>query len=626
MRRQITPILCFISMLLVFSGNVLGQDRLTPRIGGNVVGTNFVTQNVGELTLEVTAEGTNAGIASFCAGQLDMVVTNRPISIEEEAQCKEQSINFAESRIGYVGVLPIIHPENDKVDCLSEIELDSLLAPSQTGTPPLWNNFSETDDTSSEEEQPISLYLPAARTITYQLLDDVVGGLGLRTDVLATEDVVGIVANDVNALGFIPLSTQGLDAVKVLGILATSGSNCVGATGETLFENTYPLAIPLYAYTAQTEVATSILEALLTSFADDDQAVLESDVLKATAQDIELVTSIVNGEADGRIFSDEVSAYQVSPTVAGTVTLGGSANLASVINTLNTNLSQTYPSLVINTAFNGLGVAEEQLCSGEIQVAVTSNGISETLQQNCEAVDVELLDIEIGTQAVVLVGNAQDEALQCLTTEQLQLAWGAQTEPIETWNQVSTDFQEKPITLFTDNYGSIHSTLLMLTLGAGNTPLRADLETGKDSLYRAAAVANVEGAIALVSWEQYQDIVENQQTNIQLVAVKNGDDCVLPSLETIQNGTYPLHRNTHLVINRNALREEALRAYLWLFFADERATALSRQSFVQTDTAGMKDSREMLQPIFDEMMTVVTEPTPEPTSETPEATPTVSTN
>jgi hypothetical protein len=37
-------------------------------------------------------------------------------------------------------------------------------------------------------------------------------------------------------------------------------------------------------------------------------------------------------------------------------------------------------------------------------------------------------------------------------------------------------------------------------------------------------VANVEGAIALVSWEQYQDIVENQQTNIQLVAVKNGDD------------------------------------------------------------------------------------------------------
>jgi hypothetical protein len=81
----------------------------------------------------------------------------------------------------------------------------------------------------------------------------------------------------------------------------------------------------------------------------------ESDVLKATAQDIELVTSIVNGEADGRIFSDEVSAYQVSPTVAGTVTLGGSANLASVINTLNTNLSQTYPSLIINTAFNGLG-------------------------------------------------------------------------------------------------------------------------------------------------------------------------------------------------------------------------------------------------------------------------------
>jgi len=626
MRRQMTHILCFILVILVISGNVLGQDSVTPRVGGNVIGTNFVTQNIGELTLEVTAEGTNNGIASFCAGQLDVVVTNRPMSVEEETLCKDQSINFAESRIGYVGVLPIVHPENDTVDCLSEIELDSLLAPSQTGTPSLWNDFKEADSTSSEEEQPISLYLPETGTFSYQLLDDVVGGLGLRADAQNTSDVVDAVANDVNALGFIPLNTAELDAVKVLSIFPTSGSTCVAANDETLFADDYLLAQPLYAYTSATETATAVLSALLVSITEDNQMLNETDVLKATPQDIALLSSIVSGEVDGRLFSDEVSAYQVSPSVTGTVTLGGSANLASVINTFNTSLSQSYPSLVVNATFTGSTDGERQLCNSEVQGIVISNGISDVLQQNCDSVDIELLDIEMGTQAVVLVGNAQDETLQCLTTEQLMLAWGTQAEAIETWNQVSVEFEETPITLFTDNYGSINASLLMSTLGDGNTPLRADLETGGDSLYRAAAVANVSGAMTLVTWEQYQDVVDNQQANIQLIAVNAGDGCVIPSQETVADGTYPLSRTTHLIVNRGALQEEAVRAYLWLLLADERATALSRQSFVAIDATDLKDKREMLQPIFEEVMAMAIEPTPEPTSETPQPTPTASTN
>ena len=626
MRRQTTQMMCLILVMLVISGNVLGQDTDTPRVGGNVIGTNFVTQSVGELMIEATATGTNNGIASFCVGELDMVVTNRPMTTEEESLCEENATDFAESRIGYVGVLPIVHTDNATLDCLSVPELDILLAPSQTGAILNWSDFTEANEATeaTQDEQTISLHLPEMDSLSYQLLDEVVSGLGLRTDVETESDVVSAVAEDINALGFIPLNGEELVNVKVLNLFPSSGSSCVGATDESLFVGNYPLAQPLYAYTAQTEGATSLLNALLESFSDAESMV-ESHVLKATPQDIEVLNNIVSGAVDGRLFSSEVSEYQVSPTVSGNVSLAGSANLATIINSLNNSLTQSYPSLVVNATFSGLADAERQLCNGEVNMIVTSNGISDTLQQNCDAVDIELMDIEIGRQAVVLVGNAQDEGLQCLTTEQLLNAWGAHPEQAETWDQISADFPEKPITLFTDSYGSVNTSLLMIAVGASNTPTRPDLEVGRDSLYRAAATANVEGAMTLVNWEQYQDILENQQSNIQLVAVDAGNGCVLPSLETIQSGDYLVSRNTHLVINRASLQEEAVRSYLWMLFADDRATALSRQSFIAVDTFDLKNTREMLQNTFEEVMAAAVVATEEASeTETLTATPTAS--
>lgn len=628
MRRQTTQMMCLILVMLVISGNVLGQDAVTPRVGGNVIGTNFVTQSVGELTIEATPTGTNNGIASFCNGELDMVVANRPMSAEEESSCKENTINFAESRIGYVGILPIIHPDNVALDCLSVLELDALLAPSQTGVASFWSDFTEEDEEATSQDEPaISLHLPETDSLSYQLLDDVVSGLGLRTDIVGKADIVSAVAEDVNALGFIPLNGEELSAVKVLNLFSTSGSDCFGVTDQSLSESNYPLAQPLYAYTSETEEATTLLNALLESFMDAESNI-ETEVLKATAEDIEVLNNIVTGAVDGRSFSSEVSAYQVSPTVVGTVNMAGSANLATVITSLNNSLTQSYPSLVVNANFSGIADAERQLCNSEVNMIVTSDGISETLQQNCDAVDIELLDIAVGTQAAVLVGNAQDEALQCLTTEQLLLAWGTHSEQAETWNQISADFPETPITLFTDSYGSVNTSLLMVAVGGSNIPARADLEVGRDSLYRAAATANVQGAMTLVNWEQYQDILENQQTNVQLVSIDAGNGCVTPSLETIQSGEYVLSRNTHLVINRASLQEEAVRSYLWLLFAEERATALNRQSFVTVNALGLKDTQEMLQGIFEEVMAAMAVATEEaePTSEADALTPTPETS
>ena len=64
------------------------------------------------------------------------------------------------------------------------------------------------------------------------------------------------------------------------------------------------------------------------------------------------------------------------------------------------------------------------------------------------------------------------------------------------------------------------------------------------------------------------------------VAVNNGDGCVLPSRETIENGTYaPLSRPMFVYTKAQALAKPQVRAFLQ-FYLDNAVTLVSEVGYV----------------------------------------------
>jgi hypothetical protein len=127
-----------------------------------------------------------------------------------------------------------------------------------------------------------------------------------------------------------------------------------------------------------------------------------------------------------------------------------------------------------------------------------------------------------------------------------------------------------------------------------------------------------------MSWPEYQQVLANKQANIQLVGVKNGNDCVQPSAETIASGKYLLSRPAKLIVSETALAKPEVQSFLWYIASDANYKSLDEAGFVGVSFGSLPGLRDTLQNAYTAAATAAlkaAEATPEATKEaTPEAT------
>jgi hypothetical protein len=189
------------------------------------------------------------------------------------------------------------------------------------------------------------------------------------------------------------------------------------------------------------------------------------------------------------------------------------------------------------------------------------------------------------------------------------------------WEQVNTGFAATPILVLAPVAGD-GVTDLLLRLSAGpNTFLRADAQAFADPLYRAAAVANVEGAITFMDWSDYLRVADSGQQGIQLVSVDGGAGCVEPSDDSFQAGDYPLMEQLTLLANPVSLGQPGTQAALWYLFSDRNFNLLSGANLFGLPFADLAPLRYGLQDAFTAAEQAAAEAAAEAAAAAAEATP-----
>jgi phosphate transport system substrate-binding protein len=236
---------------------------------------------------------------------------------------------------------------------------------------------------------------------------------------------------------------------------------------------------------------------------------------------------------------------------------------------------------------------------------VAYRDLNDEERSNCEATNIPTLTINLGKQAAVLLSNAGNDYLACLTTEQIVTAWQASTAgSVQQWNEVSESFPETDLTLFAPDKGSSETDLLLnASSGNGSLVYREDAFFETDPLYRAAATANVDGGLAVLSWPEYQSVLDNNQANVQLVGVDGGSGCVSPSVRTIADGTYPINRQAQLIVNADSLVKPEVQAFIWFVVSNENYTTLETAGFVGVGFGDLPAVRSTLQQAFADAQT-----------------------
>ncbi|NJL56459.1 hypothetical protein HC928_15740 [bacterium] len=254
------------------------------------------------------------------------------------------------------------------------------------------------------------------------------------------------------------------------------------------------------------------------------------------------------------------------------------------------------------------------------------DGLPPEVAQNCEANAIATVSLDLGAQGVVLLANADSPYLSCLTSDQVMTVWGAAASletPVSTWDMVSPDFPADPVYTFAPSAGSGPIDIVLTPAEGPVGILRDDVtETNSDPRYRAAAVANAPGSITMLSWQDYQTVLESEQTGYQVVAVDGGDGCVTPTEEHILDATYPLNRQAQLIISQSELVRPEVQSLLWFMFSDANFSTYQLSGFFGINQPDLLRLRADLQALFAEAQAAALEVAPEATPEaTPEITP-----
>ncbi len=592
-------------LLVALSLTTLAQEDAIDVTGSRIVIdllTSLVDLGNIDVTLNTQVTGTASGFAEFCAGESDITTASRPISIDEEALCIQNNIDYAEYLVGYNILAIVAHPDTIIDICLTESDLDSIFSPSADPT--------------------YNIFLPADNTATYALLDDQVDGFGLTSTATITAndaETIEAVSSTAGAVGVVNfINVDESTGLQVIGLENPELASCHGPGVDTVESRQYIPVDRLFVYAVRDQNA--LLE-LLTQ--EDTAALVEATGYSApSAETYGLNRSIFAGEADGgRQFSQEIAAFQIPASVFGTVSIGGNAAINTYLQTLSQTFTSRYAGVTFDQNLLGQPAGLRSFCNGEIDMVALTGAIPQEELANCEANNVTPVTFDIANQPVVLVGNTTNNTPECLTTGQIRTVWSA-TAGTATWADVDTSFSNTALSLVApapDIYADI-----LLTPDEGQViPVRTDVvETNADPQYRATAVGNIAGGLTYMSWLDYQDIELPENTGV--ISVDDGNGCVEPTESTITSGEYPLQLHFTLAISESSLANSQVQSVLWYMFEDSNYGLFASADLVPVPFADLPDVRQNLQDMYAEALAASVEPeiTPEAAPEaTPESTP-----
>ncbi len=200
------------------------------------------------VAVAVTGGGSGTGIAALMNGTVDIANASREMKESEMKELTAAGHAPKEHVVGYDALAIFLHKDNP----IQEISLQQLKAIyGDGGTIEKWSQLGvKVPGCKSDEIIRVSRQNNSGTYAYFReaVLDESDFKLGSR-DMHGSKDVVDLVMNTACAIGYSGLA-YATDEVHMPCVISTPDSACVAPTIDSALDGTYPIARPLFMYTA----------------------------------------------------------------------------------------------------------------------------------------------------------------------------------------------------------------------------------------------------------------------------------------------------------------------------------------------------------------------------------------
>ncbi|WP_370329302.1 phosphate ABC transporter substrate-binding protein PstS family protein [Mycolicibacterium hippocampi] len=277
--------------------------------------------------------------------------------------------------------------------------------------------------------------------------------------------------------------------------------------------------------------------------------------------------------------------------LSGDIIIDGSSTVAPLTEPIAAMFQQEHPDVRVSVGTSGTGGGFEKFCNGETAISDASRQISDEERQACEQAGIRWDEITVANDALSVVVNPANP-VSCVSVEQLQAIYGPQSTATN-WNQVPG--LEPPY----DQEFQIFSP----GADSGTFDYFTDAVNGDEGAQRSqdvnivgeddnATVTGVSGSPGGIGYFGYSYFQENEDRLKALEVRNDAGNCVAPTPEATQDGSYnPLGRQLYIYPSAQALERPEVQEFV-NYFLDNVNEVAPRAGFIPLTEEQLQEAKD----------------------------------
>ena len=302
--------------------------------------------------------------------------------------------------------------------------------------------------------------------------------------------------------------------------------------------------------------------ALLASACGEDEGAVE----QTSAPTTEAPDTSEGGETETTMATETTEAMEM---VGGEVFVTGSSTVEPIsvrVGELAGEMSGG--ALAVSVEGPGTGDGFQKFCAGEADISDASRPIKDEEAAICAEAGIEFVEIEVAIDGLTVATSPANTAVECLDVPALYALIGPEAEGFTNWSDANTlagevgsaytDLPDAPLVVTGpgpesgtyDTFVEFAIADLAEERGAEETARADYTQSPNDNVI----VEGIEGSDTSLGWVGYAFYAAEAE-RMKAIAIDTGDGCVVPTEETIGDGSYGFSRSLYIYVSLTSLAE-----------------------------------------------------------------------
>ena len=247
-------------------------------------------------------------------------------------------------------------------------------------------------------------------------------------------------------------------------------------------------------------------------------------------------------------------------SLSGDIKIDGSSTVYPVTEAVAEEFRAVEPNVRVTIGVSGTGGGFKKFSRGETDISNASRPIKDKEDKVCDENNISYLELSVAYDGLAVIINPENDWVDYLTVEELSKIWHPDAQNnIRNWSQIREGWPNEEIHLFGPGTASGTYDYFAEVICGKKVGTRGDYTASEDDNVLVQGVATDKYGLGFFGLAYY----EENKDKLKLVGVDNGNGSVLPSMETVSNGTYaPLSRPIFIYANNSAREREEVKEFI----------------------------------------------------------------